>query len=163
MIMQRIARALPVPHGEFWGGPHTAARAHEIDKRAMSPRPKKTRKIHAVSTINAAVVHHRNVPAPPCFGSPATEAVSVRVLLAMFVLLLAMLLARRSRTTRRPRGRRSAKWSGVVKTSAVAAPAAALRWVVLSSGVLVVAAVPKGTLTDVEFKQATWGTFICMA
>jgi hypothetical protein len=142
----------------------------------MSPRPKKTRKIHAVSTINAAVVHHRNVPAPPCFGSPATEAVSVRVLLAMFVLLLAMLLARRSRTTRRPRGRRSAKWriewSGVAKTSAVARPAAALRWVVLSSGVLVVAAAPKGTLTDVEFKQATWGTldvafvssltFICM-
>ena len=128
----------------------------------MSPRPKKTRKIHAVSTINAAVVHHRNVPAPPCFDSPATEAVSVRVLLAMFVLLLAMLLARRSRTTRRPRGRRSAKRSGVAKTSAVARPAAALRWVVLSSGVLVVAAAPKGTLTDVEFKQATWGTFICM-
>ena len=128
----------------------------------MSPRPKKTRKLHAVSTINAAVVHHRNVPAPPCFGSPATEAVSVRVLLAMFVLLLAMLLAR-SRTTRRPRGRRSAKRSGVAKTSAVARPAAALRWVVLSSGVLVVAAAPKGTLTDVEFKQATWGTFICMA
>ena len=128
----------------------------------MGPRPKKTR--NAVSRVNAAVVSHLNVPAQQCFGSPSTEAVSVRVLLAMFVLLLAMLLARRSRTTRRPRGRRSAKWSGVAKTSAVARPAAAvLHWVVLSSGMFVVTAAPKGTLTDAEFKQATWGTFIVVS
>ena len=100
----------------------------------MGYRPKRTRKIRAVSRTNAAVVYmyNLNVPAPPCFGSSATEAISVRVLLAMFVLLLAMLLARRSRTTRRPRGRRSAKWSGVAKTSAVARPAAVLHWVVLA-------------------------------
>ena len=129
----------------------------------MGYRPKRTRKIRAVSRTNAAVVSHLNVPAPPCFGSSATEAVSVRVLLAMFVLLLAMLLARRSRTTRRPRGRRSAKWSGVAKTSAVTRSAAVLHWVVLSSGMFVVTAAPKGTLTDAEFKQATWGTFIVVS
>ena len=128
----------------------------------MGYRPKKTR--NTVSRVNAAVVSHLNVPAPPCFGSAATETVSVRVLLTMFVLLLAMLLARRSRRTRRPRGRRSAKWSGVAKTSAVARPAAAvLHWVVLSSGMFVVTAAPKGTLTDAEFKQATWGTFIVVS
>ena len=127
----------------------------------MGPRPKKTR--NTVSRVNAAVVSHLNVPAQQCFGSPSTEAVSVRVLLAMFVLLLAMLLARRSRTTRRPRGRRSAKWSGVAKTSAVTRPAAVLHWVVLSSGMFVVTAAPKGTLTDAEFKQATWGTFIVVS
>ena len=127
----------------------------------MGPRPKKTR--NTVSRVNAAVVSHLNVQAQQCFGSPATEAVSVRVLLTMFVLLLAMLLARRSRTTRRPRGRRSAKWSGVAKTSAVTRPAAVLHWVVLSSGMFVVTAAPKGTLTDAEFKQATWGTFIVVS
>ena len=129
----------------------------------MGYRPKRTRKIRAFSRTNAAVVSHLNVPAPPCFGSSATETVSVRVLLAMFVLLLAMLPARRSRTTRRPRGRRSAKWSGVAKTSAVARPAAVLHWVVLSSGMFVVTAAPKGTLTNAEFKQATWGTFIVVS
>ena len=127
----------------------------------MGPRPKKTR--NTVSRVNAAVVSHLNVQAQQCFGSPSTEAVSVRVLLAMFVLLLAMLLARRSRRTRRPRGRRSAKWSGVAKTSAVTRPAAVLHWVVLSSGMFVVTAAPKGTLTDAEFKQATWGTFIVVS
>ena len=127
----------------------------------MGYRPKRTR--NTVSRVNAAVVSHLNVPAQQCFGSPATEAVSVRVLLTMFVLLLAMLLARRSRTTRRPRGRRSAKWSGVAKTSAVTRSAAVLHWVVLSSGMFVVTAAPKGTLTDAEFKQATWGTFIVVS
>ena len=46
------------------GGPHTAARAHEIDERATSPRPKKTRQIHAVSRISAVVVYNLNVPVP---------------------------------------------------------------------------------------------------
>ena len=61
---------------------------------------------------------------------------------------------------RRPRGRRSAKASVVAnnKTSVVAC----LVW--FQSVVMFVDAEPRGLLTAVEFKEATWGTFtvVCL-